>query len=149
MLRNIGSNWVLSVVSIAATYFLTPFTIKTLGQDGYGTWTLITALTGHITLLSLGVPSACVRYLSQHIAAGDVRRMNETIGSCAGLYLGIGVVAAVGGALLLLVFQSYPGFGAESRGFSGVVDLSILMDDTPCVQSVDEAIAHWEKARTN
>ena len=75
MLRNIGSNWVLTVVAFVAAYFLTPFTIKTLGQDGYGTWTLITALTGHITLLSLGVPAACVRYLSQHVAAEDARRM--------------------------------------------------------------------------
>ena len=107
MLRNIGSNWVLIVVSIAATYFLTPFTIKTLGQDGYGTWTLITALTGHIGLLSLGVPAACIRYVSQHVAAGDSRRMNETISSCAGLYLGIGVVAAAAGAVLMFVFQSY------------------------------------------
>ena len=107
MLRNIGSNWVLTVVSIAATYFLTPFTIKTLGEDGYGTWMLVTALTGHITLLSLGVPSACVRYLSQHVAAEDADRMKETIGSCAGLYLAIGIVAAAAGALLMFVFQSY------------------------------------------
>ncbi len=107
MLRNIGSNWVLIVVSIVATYFITPFTIKTLGQDGYGTWTLITALTGHLTLLSLGVPAACVRYVSQYVAAADVRRMNETISSCAGLYLAIGAIAAAVGALLLFLFQSY------------------------------------------
>ena len=30
---------------MAATYFLTPFIINTLGQEGYGTWTLITAMT--------------------------------------------------------------------------------------------------------
>jgi len=107
MLRNIGSNWVWTVVSIAVTYYLTPFTIRTLGQDGYGTWTLITALTGHLTLLSLGVPAACIRYVSQHAAADDSRRMNETIGSCAGVYLGMGVVAAVVGALLIFLFQSY------------------------------------------
>jgi O-antigen/teichoic acid export membrane protein len=107
MLRNIGSNWLLIVVSIATAYFLTPFTIKTLGQDGYGTWTLITALTGHLTLLSLGVPAACIRYLSQHVAANDSRKMTETIGTCAGLYLAIGAVAAAAGAVLMLVFQSY------------------------------------------
>jgi len=92
---------------MAATYYLTPFTIKTLGQDGYGTWTLITALTGHITLLSLGVPAACVRYLSEHVAANDSRRITETIGSCAGLYLAIGLAAAAAGAVLMFVFQSY------------------------------------------
>lgn len=141
MLRNIGSNWVLTVVATAATYFLTPFTIKTLGQDGYGTWTLITALTGQITLLSLGVPSACVRYVSQHAAAGDTRRMNEIISTCAGLYLGIGVLAALSGALLMFLFHTYQipaGFEREaplafslmvitvSTGFMGLLPEGIL-----------------------
>ena len=39
MLRNIGSNWVLTLSPIAATYVLTPFIIDTLGTEGYGTWT--------------------------------------------------------------------------------------------------------------
>jgi O-antigen/teichoic acid export membrane protein len=107
MLLNIGSNWVITVVTIAATYFLMPFTIRALGQEGYGTWTLITALTGHLVLLSLGVPAACVRYLSQHVAAQDTRRMNQTIAGCAGLYLAIGLMAAIAGTLLMFVFESY------------------------------------------
>lgn len=107
MLRNVGSNWVLILVTIAASYLLTPFIIHRLGEEGYGTWTLITTLTGHISLLALGVPMACVRYLSQHVAAGDTRRMNQTIGSCVGLYCAVGVVAAVLGALLLLFFRQY------------------------------------------
>ncbi|HET9359364.1 MAG TPA: oligosaccharide flippase family protein [Vicinamibacterales bacterium] len=117
MLRNVGSNWALILVTIAASYLLTPFIIHALGEEGYGTWTLITTLTGHISLLALGVPMACVRYLSQHVAAGDTRRMNQTIGSCVGLYGVVGVVAAVLGALLLLFFQQYSipdGWKAES-----------------------------------
>src|SRR5213592_1005800 len=101
MLRSVGSNWVLSLVTIAATYVTTPFVIHTLGQDGYGTWTLITAMTGYIGLLSLGVPMACVRYLAQHVAEGDWRKVNATIGSCAGLYLAIGAVAVVIGPALM------------------------------------------------
>ena len=93
MLRNIGSNWVVTLIAIAATYILTPFTIHVLGSNGYGTWTLITAMTGYMSLLALGVPMACVRYLAQHVAEGDTRKMNEAIGSCVGLYLMFGAVA--------------------------------------------------------
>ena len=71
MLRNIGSNWALILMTIAATYVITPFTISALGQEGYGTWTLITSMTGYISLMALGVPMACVRYLAQDIAEGD------------------------------------------------------------------------------
>lgn len=107
MLRNIGSNWVLILVTIAVTYVLTPFMIDTLGQEGYGTWTLIAAMTGYISLLALGVPMACVRYLARDVAGGDVRKMNVTIGSCAGLYLATGVVAVFIGAGLMALFGAY------------------------------------------
>src|SRR5688572_4294454 len=104
MLRNIGSNWVLIAATMAATYILTPFVIRTLGQDGYGTWTLITAMTGYMSLLALGVPMASVRYLAQDIAEGDTEKMNKTIGTCVGLYLIIGAAALLVGAALTLLF---------------------------------------------
>jgi O-antigen/teichoic acid export membrane protein len=100
MLRNIGSNWVLTAITIAATYVLTPFVIHTLGQEGYGTWTLITALTGYMGLLALGVPMACVRYLAQHVTERDSAQTNCVIGSCVGLYLMIGAAALVVGLAL-------------------------------------------------
>ena len=107
MLRNIGSNWALILMTIGATYLITPFTIGALGQEGYGTWTLITSMTGYISLMALGVPMACVRYLAQDIAEGDSARVNKTIGSCAGLYLSIGTVAMLIGAVLMALFNAY------------------------------------------
>ena len=104
MLRNVGSTWVLTLVTIAAMYVLMPFVIHRLGEEGYGTWTLITAMTGYMNLMALGVPMACVRYLAQHVAEGDQRKMNETIGSCAGLYLMLGLATALVGAVLTFVF---------------------------------------------
>ena len=104
MFRNVGSTWVVTLVMIVATYALTPFVIHTLGQDGYGTWTLITSMTGYMGLLALGVPMASVRYLAQHVAEGDVRTTNETIASCASLYLLMSAAAAVIGAALTALF---------------------------------------------
>jgi O-antigen/teichoic acid export membrane protein len=141
MLRNIGSNWVLVLVGIASTYFLTPFVIRTLGEEGYGTWTIITSITGYIGLLALGVPAACVRYLAQHVAERDTRALNAMIGSCAVLYLFMGAVAILVGALLLPLFALFeiPGvFNAQaswafglmviyvSAGFIGLLPEGIL-----------------------
>ena len=107
MLRNVGSTWVVTLLGIAAAYVLTPFVIHTLGAEGYGTWTLIVALTGYINLLALGVPMACVRYLAGPVAKGDTAQMNKVIGTCAGLYLMIGAAAFVIGAALTAVFHVY------------------------------------------
>jgi len=38
LLRNVGSNWVLTLVTIGATYVLTPFVIHVLGPEGYWPW---------------------------------------------------------------------------------------------------------------
>jgi len=104
VLRNIGSNWVVTLVSIGATYLLTPFVIHRLGQEGYGIWTLITAMTGYISLLALGVPMACVRYLAQHVTERNSQKVNEAIGSCAALYLMMGAVAVLVGAAMTGIF---------------------------------------------
>jgi O-antigen/teichoic acid export membrane protein len=107
VLRNVGSNWALTVVTIAVTYVMTPFVIHTLGRDGYGTWTLITAMTGYMSLMALGVPMACVRYLAEDVAERDSQRMNATIASCAGLYLIIAGVALLIGAAMTFAFIAY------------------------------------------
>jgi O-antigen/teichoic acid export membrane protein len=105
--KNVGSNWVVAVVSAVAMYFLTPFTLRTLGDNSYGTWTLITSITGYLGLLVLGVPMASVRYFAQHAADGNTRKLNEAIGSCSALYLLLGAIALVVGLMLYGFFTLY------------------------------------------
>ncbi len=107
MLKSIGSNWIVAVVSAVAVYFLTPFTLDKLGVPGYGTWILVTSINAYLGLLVLGVPMASVRYFAQDIATGDVRKLNVAIGSCTGLYLLLGGIALVVGLGLYAFFTLY------------------------------------------
>jgi O-antigen/teichoic acid export membrane protein len=107
MLKSIGSNWAVTVVTVIALYILTPFTLNQLGVEGYGTWLLITSMNGYLGLLVLGVPMASVRYFAQHVASGDTRKLNEAISSCTGLYLLLGAVATVVGMGLYAFFTLY------------------------------------------
>ena len=108
MFKSIGSNWAVTLVTVGVMYVLTPFVIHTVGVQAYGTWTLITSLTSYLGLLMLGVPMASVRYFAQYVAEGNQRKMNAAIGSCAGLYLGLGGVALVIAAGLFVFFaQTY------------------------------------------
>ena len=104
MFKNVGSNWLVTVVTVLAMYFLTPFTIHKLGDAGYGTWNLINAITGYLGLLVLGVPMASVRYFAQHVAKGDVEKLNEAIGSCKALYLLLGALALIVGVGMYAFF---------------------------------------------
>jgi O-antigen/teichoic acid export membrane protein len=105
VLKSVGSNWGITLVSVVAAYLLTPFTLHRLGDSGYGTWNLISSITGYVALLVLGVPMASVRYFAQHVADGNVRKLNEAIGSCTALYLLLGAVALVVGAGLYAFFS--------------------------------------------
>lgn len=105
MMKSVGSNWAVTIATIAAAYLLTPFTIHRLGDAGYGTWNLISAITGYLALLMLGVPMASVRYFAQHVADGNVKELNRAIGSCTALYLGLGAAAVVVGVGMYVFFQ--------------------------------------------
>ncbi len=104
MLKSVSSNWMVTIATIASAYLLTPFTIHRLGDAGYGTWNLITAITGYLALLMLGVPMASVRYFAQHVADGNVSELNKAVGSCTALYLLLGVAAIVVGVGMYVFF---------------------------------------------
>jgi O-antigen/teichoic acid export membrane protein len=151
LLRNIGSTWVVTLVTIAATYVLTPFLVHSLGTEGYGTWTLITSLTGYVGLMALGVPMACVRYLSAHVAERDTAKANQVIGTCAGLYLVIGAGALLFGAGLTAAFREYAipaPFQAEA-GFA--YGLMVLYVSAGFIGLLPEGIlfAHLDFVRRN
>ena len=107
MLKSVGSNWVVTLLTIVVLYVLTPFTLNQLGAQGYGTWLLITSMNGYLGLLVLGVPMASVRYFAQHVASGDTRKLNEAISSCTGLYLLLGLIALIIGMGLYAFFTLY------------------------------------------
>lgn len=131
MFRNVGANWVVTLVTVGVTYFLMPFVLHALGEDGYGSWMLINSITGYLALLLLGVPMASVRYFAQHVAEGDTRKLNEAIGSCTVLYLILGAAALPVGAGLFaffdLAYEIPAAWRSEARLGFGLVVLSIAV----------------------
>jgi O-antigen/teichoic acid export membrane protein len=56
-------------------------------------------------LLVLGVPMASVRYFAQYVAEGDVRKLNDAIGTCTVIFLLLGGIALVVGVGLYAFFS--------------------------------------------
>jgi O-antigen/teichoic acid export membrane protein len=119
VLRSVGSNWIVTAATVVVTYLLTPFVFHHVGAEAYGTWAVVTALTGYLGLFALGVPMACVRYLAQHVAEGDADKTNQVIASCLGLYLLVGIAALLAGIGLFAVFTTTyelsPTIAADAR----------------------------------
>lgn len=76
-----------------------PITVRGLGTDAYGLLTLVTALTGFLGLMELGLGTAIVRYLSFYRALGQGRPM---IGIVRFAAVWFGIAGLVGGVVLLV-----------------------------------------------
>lgn len=105
MLKNIGSNWVITVVTILVTFALTPFVIDVLGEEAYGAWLLIASLTSYLTLLRGGLPAASVRAFAGAVGADDHEALNRAIASAWTIFLVVAGLCFVGAAGLFGVFE--------------------------------------------
>ena len=95
VLRNVFSNWGSYLVSAFVGFFLAPFILHSLGNTGYGLWTLVIAVTGYFGLLDLGIRSSVGRFVARYLALQDGERVNRTINTAL-------VLLACGSALALL-----------------------------------------------
>jgi O-antigen/teichoic acid export membrane protein len=104
--KHIASNWSLNLLQIVVMLVLVPVLEADLGRDGYGIWVAIIAATGLLELLSMGVPMASVRHVSEAIGAGDLSRTNRVIATGYGVTLLLGVAGLALGAALYVPFQT-------------------------------------------
>lgn len=81
------------LVTVAVTFLMTPFIVKTLGDRYYGFWTLVGTFMGYYGLLDLGLSSAVSRYISQALGKQDFPVMSRIASTSFGLFSAIGGLA--------------------------------------------------------
>lgn len=105
MLRNIGSNWLITIVNVLVTFVVTRYVIETLGDTHYGVWLIIAAVTSYLELVRGGLPAASVRYVSEGVGADDRERIQCAVSSALWLYGVLSVAAFVAGLGLFVFFD--------------------------------------------
>jgi len=103
ILRNIFSNWTSYLVTALVGFVLAPVIVHSLGNTGYGLWTLILSMTGYFGLLDLGIRSSVGRFVTRYLALGDERNVNR-IASTAFVILACGGALAFLGTLAITAF---------------------------------------------
>jgi O-antigen/teichoic acid export membrane protein len=93
LLKNVGSNWTLNGLQILAFLVLARYILDALGLDLRGVWGALIALLGPLQLLVLGVPMASVRFMSGHVAKGDLAAANRVLATCFAVMLAMGAIA--------------------------------------------------------
>lgn len=108
-------------VALAATLFVTPLLVHSLGDRLFGFWTLAGAFVGYYGLLDFGLSSAAARYLAQALGRGDQRELDRVASTALFLFVAVAGVlgaATLAAALLCPLFLRDP---AEAAVFQRLV----------------------------
>lgn len=93
----------LSYVNLGLTnltgILVTPYVIRSLGNQEYGLYTLIGAFVGYLSVLDLGLNNAIIRYVAQYQVQKDERAQENFLATSLIIYCAIAVLLAVLGAL--------------------------------------------------
>jgi O-antigen/teichoic acid export membrane protein len=100
---NVLSNWAGQAVSLALSFFVAPFVVRSLGNSEYGIWMLMVAISGYLSLLDLGVRAAVTRYLARFAAEGDHASASRMASASLRIFAAMGVVG-IAASLVLALF---------------------------------------------
>lgn len=97
---------VLSYVNMAIgsliPMFYTPLMLNLLGQDEYGLYKLASSVTSYLSLISFGIGSATVRYLTKYRAKNDKEGEENMFGLFNIIFLVISAITIVAGIVIAL-----------------------------------------------
>lgn len=129
VIRNIASNWLGFFVQVVMVFLLTPFIIRSLGEDRYGAWALITSITGYYGLLDLGIRGGITQLVTYAIADRDYVRVNRTISTAVAIMAASAVLVLIGSCILASfatdIFTISGSVGNELRTCLVIVGFSV------------------------
>lgn len=100
------ANLVCYAVYVAATFFLTPYTINKIGLDHYGLWVLVLAIVGYGGLFEMGVQTSVIKMVAQKNAANDMEGMNRIVSTAYAFFQAVGLLIAFALIVVLPFFVS-------------------------------------------
>src|SRR5580704_872090 len=119
-----ATNWAAFATSMAVSFFLAPYLIRTLGDARYGVWCVVEAILAYFTLFDLGIAACLVRFVAKHHAVNDRTELNKIVSACLVIFTcAAGCVLLLGGVLVPFVAP-----GLERKlGESGDVEPFMLL----------------------
>lgn len=111
--RGVVTNWLALGVSIAVSFFLSPFVVRHLGSAYYGIWALTMQFTGYLYLLDFGVRESVIRYTSKYAARQQGQRLNQVLATALLVYAPIVILSLLLTAVAMWAAPRWFGMQAE------------------------------------
>ena len=131
LFRNSTSNLLRYLVGFAVAFVLTPYIVRSVGDQLYGLFVLVYSFVGYAGILEFGVMQSTVKLISQYARPEEREKRNEIATVVVLFYASIGVVGCI---LFWTVFESMlvglAGDGVSTemvRSFSHLVGIEVLL----------------------
>lgn len=125
---NVLWNWLSVGANLFTGIFLTRYMIRKLGDQRYGTWTLVFSLIEYVFVFDLGFRSAIVNFVSRFRAQDDDAGINEVINTALFYFTGVAVLGAC--LTLALAGQGYRFFQIAPEDRADFTFLLLLLGFT-------------------
>jgi O-antigen/teichoic acid export membrane protein len=98
--RNVVSSYGLRGLRAVSVLVLTPFLFRELGLDGFGTWSVLFTVATIFSLVEYGATLGITKHVAEHLEAGRLQALRETVAVGVALMIGLGVIALVASVAL-------------------------------------------------
>ena len=115
------------IVGNLVPLFYTPIMLRILGQSEYGLYSLATSVTSYLSLMSLGISSAVVRYLVKFRAKGDADGEGKMLGLFSCIFYVIAALTLVVGCIIALNIDILYGASLTTNELAKIKLLTVLL----------------------
>lgn len=126
MFRNSSYNVLATGINLLTFALLTPFLVKQLGVELYGIYITITAITGFMSIMDLGIAGASVRQFSHYYALKEYRKFNIVYSLSLVIYVFIGLFVFIL-IYVLLNTGMIPFLFGQYSGNSEIITKALLL----------------------
>jgi O-antigen/teichoic acid export membrane protein len=131
IVKNVTSSWMGLAVNVITGFVVSPYILHKLGDDAFGLWVLVFAITGYYGLFDFGIRSSVVRYVAKFAATDDREELNRLINTSLFSYTCVGLlllfVTAVGSLFVDSLFHIQPSFAGTARILFFMVGASLSL----------------------
>jgi O-antigen/teichoic acid export membrane protein len=128
---NVIWNWLGIAITMGLGLILSRFLIIRLGEDVYGLWMVIAALTAYFGLMDLGIRGSVGRYIAYYRAQHDPEEVNRVLNTSLVALCGVGAAIAVATLIAVWVFPHFftapPGLEKTARIALLIVGLNLAL----------------------
>lgn len=103
VIRGVAFNWLGRGCGFVIAFVVTPILIHRLGDEAYGLWSMVMALTSYYALADLGLRGAAVKHIAQYDAQHDHDSVSSVVVTSLAVYgfMALVVVLVVAGAAVV------------------------------------------------